>query len=258
MATARRSLLPREHGAYFQLAIPLLTAGVLHAPTVATCALTAAAALAFLANEPLLVALGHRGPRMLEHDGPRARRRLALLATAALVTGAAGLAAAPRDATIVAVVVAIPVVAVLALAWRRAEHTIVGELIAALALTGASAPVLVAGGTAPGPAVAMWLAWALGFGATVLAVHRVIARHTRPATAIDRVIAAALVAITLACFGLAPRLPALAIPILLVAVAAALVLVPPPATRLRTVGVAIVVAAAGSSTLAWLFGAAAP
>jgi hypothetical protein len=58
---SQRSLWPREHGAYFQLALPLIAAHLLRAPTVAMAALTAAACLVFVAHEPLLVVLGHRG-----------------------------------------------------------------------------------------------------------------------------------------------------------------------------------------------------
>lgn len=51
----RRSLLPREHGAYFQLGVPLIISYLRCAANLAMVELTAAAALAFLANEPLLV-----------------------------------------------------------------------------------------------------------------------------------------------------------------------------------------------------------
>jgi hypothetical protein len=57
---ARRSLWPREHGAYAQLGAPLATAIAMQAPTIGALALASAACLAFLANEPLLVVLGHR------------------------------------------------------------------------------------------------------------------------------------------------------------------------------------------------------
>jgi len=245
-----RSLWPREHGAYFQLAIPLVTAYLLHGPTIAMLALTSAACLAFLAHEPLLVALGHRGPRMRDRDGDRARRRLVGLSAGALATGGAGLALAPREAAVVLVVVAVPVLAVVALAWRRAEHTVAGEVVAAVALTGASVPVLVAGGAAPGAALALWLAWALGFAAMVLAVHRVIARHRRAAAPVDRVLALGFTATVAACVVLAPRVAAAAILVPVVALAALLVIAPPPATRLRAVGIASVVAAAGAAAIA--------
>src|SRR5688572_32010037 len=105
----QRSLWPREHGAYAQLAAPLLTALVVVRPTVAAGLLAAAACCAFLANEPLLVVLGHRGKRMREQAGTRAARRLALLASLAAAMGIAGLVLAPHSLAIAALV-AVPVV----------------------------------------------------------------------------------------------------------------------------------------------------
>ena len=244
---ARRSLWPREHGAYFQLAIPLVVACVL-AIAAPSCALAGAAILAFLANEPLLVVLGHRGPRMLETDGARARARLAVLAAGAAALGITGLVLAPRDASVAAAIVAVPAAVVVVLAWRRAEHTLVGELVAAIALTGASVPVAVAGATPLSTALAMWAGWALGFGATVVGVHRVIARHKRAATAIDAVIALGLLAIAVAL--VADRHATIALAFPLVAVAAILTVAPPAASRLRAIGIAIVVAGVASSAVA--------
>jgi peptidoglycan/LPS O-acetylase OafA/YrhL len=62
---SQRSLWPREHGAYFQLALPLLAACARRAPSVAMVLLALAAAAAFVAHEPLRVVLGHRGSRRL-------------------------------------------------------------------------------------------------------------------------------------------------------------------------------------------------
>ena len=242
----RHSLWPREHGAYFQLAIPLATACAARSPTSASLALATGAVLAFLAHEPLRVLLGHRGARRVELDGARARRRLALLGLCATAAGAVGLVAEPA-AIAAAAFVLVPVLAVLVLAWRRAEHTLVGELAAAIALTGASVPVLVAAGASVATALAHWLGWALGFAATVVAVHRVIARHKRRATAHDAALAISLLA---AAASALTRWPPLVLALPLVAVSALLVIAPPPASRLRAIGVAIVVASIAAAALA--------
>jgi hypothetical protein len=234
----RRSLWPREHGAYFQLAIPLVTACVVRSPTVPSIALAVGAALAFLANEPLLVVLGHRGPRRKAVDGTRAQIRLAILAGGALVLGAFGLLVAPHAMT-AAATVTVPTILLLAFAWRRAEHTLAGELVAAIALTGASVPVLVAAGSSLAVALEVWLAWAIGFGATVLAVHRVIARHKSAADVVDVVLAASMIALA---FGAASGWAPLLLSAPLVGVSAVLVMAPPAASRLRAIGVAIVIA----------------
>jgi hypothetical protein len=251
----RRSLLPREHGAYFQLGIPLIIAYLRCAANLAMLELTAAAVLAFLANEPLLVVLGHRGRRMYDQAGDRARLSLAVLVPAGLALAGLGLLRAPGAATAMAGVVAVPAIAVFALAWRRAEHTCAGELIAAVALTGAAAPVVVAGGMDPGAALVIWLGWSLGFAATVLAVRRVIACHNRRARAgraLGWILGPALVAAAAACAVVGERVPGVAIAAPLTALAAVLVIAHPAATRLRAIGVAIAVAAAGSGALAML------
>ncbi|WP_242347070.1 YwiC-like family protein, partial [Anaeromyxobacter terrae] len=97
-AAQPRSMLPHEHGAWGQLAMPLLTALAIGRPGLAPSALTAAVVLAFVAHEPLLVLLGQRGRRVAEEEGPRARRWLAATGGLAAVTGAVGIALAPAAA----------------------------------------------------------------------------------------------------------------------------------------------------------------
>ncbi len=215
-------------------------------PTAPSIMLAVGALLAFLANEPLLVALGHRGHRRLVVDGHRARVRLAVLSSLAIALGSIGIALAPR-ALVAAAIVGVPVVTLLGFAWRRAEHTLAGELVAAIALTGAVVPVLVASGASIARASHVWIGWALGFSASVVAVHRVLARHKRPACAVDIAIAVAMIGALVA----APwAWSTLGIALPLVALSTAIVIATPSARRLRTIGVAIVIAALASMVLA--------
>src|SRR5512137_367547 len=85
------SLLPREHGAWGQLAMPLLSGLALGRPGAAAILLTLGIVLAFLAHEPLLVVLGHRGKRVRDAAGDRAVRRLAVLGLAAAASGVTAL-----------------------------------------------------------------------------------------------------------------------------------------------------------------------
>ncbi|TMQ05682.1 MAG: hypothetical protein E6J90_48270 [Deltaproteobacteria bacterium] len=248
-ALPRRSLWPREHGAYFQLAIPLVVALAWRAPRIAGLAWAAAACLAFLAHEPLLVMLGHRGARMRSSEAGRARNHLTVLGGGAVALGGAALVLLPPAARSLAALSLAPVAAVVALAWRRSEHTLVGELVAAAALTGAVAPVLAADGAAPGAAAAIWLGWAVGFGASVVAVHRVIARHKRAASWLDMALAVGLAAVAGACLATAARSVASLVAAPLVTTAAVLVVFPPPASRLRAVGVAIAASAGAAGVL---------
>jgi hypothetical protein len=250
MGASPRSLWPREHGAYAQLAAPLLTALVIVMPTLAAVLLALAACLAFLANEPLLVVLGHRGKRMREHDGRRAARRLALLATIAAAAGIAGLVLAPQTLA-TAAIVAVPAIVTLVLAWRRLEKTVVGEMVAAVALSGAAAPVFVASGGGERAAILIWCAWATGYACTVLAVHRVIARHRAPAAWPDTVTALILAAMTPAVVALLAGGSVIGAASPLVLASLALVVRPPRATYLRTIGVVLVFASVGAGALTY-------
>ena len=60
---AAANLKPKEHGAYAILAIPIVTAILVTGPTVVGLCVAVASLAGFLAHEPLLVALGHRGAR---------------------------------------------------------------------------------------------------------------------------------------------------------------------------------------------------
>ncbi len=244
MTSRRRSLWPREHGAYVQLLAPLLVA-VAVAPSVAGGLIAAGACLGFLAHEPLLVVRGRRGARVQAEHGDRARRRLGALAAAAVLAGGAGVALAPAALPVAAAVGAVAA-GLVVLSWRDLAHTLGGELVAATALAGAGAPVAIAGGVSPGAAVAVWGTWALAFAGTVVAVHVVITCHKRRATRAAAGTWLALMAgagAGIAAGAVSAPVVALAAP--LWGAAALIALARPPATRLRTVGVAF----AAASTL---------
>jgi|GEM_PF-483355 len=229
-----RSLLPREHGAYIQLLLPLVTALIATQPGLAPSLLALAASLVFLASEPLRVLLGDRGPRLQQAAGRRARWRLAALGASALLVGVAGLALAPRSALWASLLMVAPIGVMVVAARRRALDTVGGELVAAATLCGAAAPVAVAGGLSIGDAVVWWAAWSLAYAATVIAVHHVIGSHrgARPPgharlwLGLVCVGFGALIGLRSAAWFTAP----------LIAVALAVVALTPAATRLRTIG----------------------
>ncbi len=241
-----RSLWPREHGAYAQLGGPLLASLFAAAPTVPALALAAAACLAFLANEPLLVVLGHRGPRIRAALGPAARRRLAITAGGAVVAAAVGLALGPPLVLAMAAIAAVPVCAMIALAWTKSMHSVYGELVAAVALPGAAAPVAVAVGASWPAAAVMWLAWSLGYAAAVIAVHEILRRQRR------RVPGALLVVVASVLAWSTSLVPALGAALPLVGVSAAVCVRLPSARRVRAIGVALACASAASVVLALL------
>lgn len=169
-----RSLLPREHGAYGQLALPLLAALSCGRPSMAAAFYALVAVLAFLAHEPLLVLCGHRGPRALREVGARARTRLLLYSV--LVLLALGLAlvfsTAMARLAFLGPLAGAGLVG-FAIASRR-ERTDWGETVAALALSASSLPVAISGGVPPTLALLCWAVWTVGFGLFTITLRRAI------------------------------------------------------------------------------------
>lgn len=236
-----RSLLPREHGAYGQLALPLCTALACVAPSLAGVCFATASVLAFLAHEPLLVALGQRGPRATREDGPRARRLLALLGGGALATGVAALLLAPNPARLA---VAAPVLlgALLGLfIAKKQERTNAGEVVAGVALSSVGLPVALAGGQPLVDALVVWLLWSASFATATLAVRALIhsARSGRfPLGALLGCLLITSGAVAAAALYSAPLAPWAMLPGAIAALALLLVRIPP--RNLRKVGWALV------------------
>lgn len=245
-----RSLWPREHGAYIQLFVPVATSLLATGSSWAGDALALGAGFAFLASEPLRVLFGARGPRMRELAGARARRRLALFAALAAIAGGTGLALAPRSAVALTMLLA-PMIGFVLIASRRGTvQTVLGESVAAITLAGAGAPVALAGGMRLGDALAIWLGWSLAYTATVVVVHRVLARHLRARAPADVRSELTLVVLCglLAAASVVLPLVRFATPL---AIAAVLVLIwMPRATHLRAVGIAFLATSLVAAALA--------
>lgn len=168
-------LLPREHGAYGQLAVSLLT-GLLLAKGGAWAVLLAAAAVAaFFAHEPLVVLLGHRGARLRALAGRRAGMALALLGAASLAGCAAAALAGAAHLGWLALSFALSAAAAL-VAALGVEKTTGGEALAALALTSWVGPVATAGGASSDRAALLaWAVCAAHFCFATCSVRSVIA-----------------------------------------------------------------------------------
>lgn len=243
----RDPLLPREHGAYIQLFAPLATALVLRVPSVSAILIGVAATATFFGSEALLVLRGGRGARRRERDGKRAGKRARTCGAIAIASVGVGLVLAPRGAIELAGLVAIPASLALFLASRRRLHTQLGEVIAAIALAGAAAPVAAAAGVDRDEALVLWLAWSAGFATSVFAVHGVLARHRRP-DAGGRLDAHVGAVIVLAALAWANPTAGVAVPL---AVASAVVAgVRPSAKRLTTVGIALAISSVLSAAIA--------
>ncbi len=221
----RNLLLPREHGAYAQLAFPLLSGLLVSGPTVAGVALALAVVSLFLAYEPAAVLLGVRGVRLQREEDRPARRQLTVLVPTALVLAAAAfLEATPHARLLMLVPAALALLLVPLLPARRVK-TLAGETVTAGALAGMHLPVAAAAGAG---GVALWgpaLVWFVAFLLATLAVHAIKARQKQRdpwlrAVAVTSTVAAAIAVVALV-IGAAPlRLPALALALPLSAVLA--------------------------------------
>jgi hypothetical protein len=245
-AMRRRSLLPHEHGAYGQLALPLATALAVARPTPIALGFTAAFVAAFLAHEPALVVAGLRGTRARREDGPRALGRLALAGLFVLVFGGAAFArssSAGRAALAVPIALAAVLAAFIA---AKQERSTWGEITAAAALSATALPVAIAAGSPVAFAFAEWVVWALGLAVVTVAVRGVIAQARRQLQ--GSLLRRALPAIALAgaASGLAfarvlpPGAPLAVAP--LCAAAVGLCAFPPPMKQMRRVGWSLVAA----------------
>lgn len=170
-------LLPKEHGAYAQLAFPLLSGLLAGGPTWAGAGIAVAAMLLFLAAEPLEVLIGARGGRALETLGGAARAQLAWLAALGAGAGIGALALAAPAARMLALVPAALGAVLVPLVFARRLKTLPGEVLVVIAFAALHLPIAAAGGAAGallwGPAAV----WAAVFIGATFAVHALKARH---------------------------------------------------------------------------------
>jgi hypothetical protein len=169
-------MVPKEHGAYGQIAFPLLTALLVAGASAAGLLIAIAAVAGFVAHEPAAVLLGLRGPR-----AQRDSRRLAigwLVCTAALSV-AAGVSALVMMPPAARWSLAMPLAPALLLATalaRGQEKTWHGETAACVAFSAAAVPVSLAASASMATALAVAVPFALLFVASTLAVRVIILR----------------------------------------------------------------------------------
>lgn len=170
-----RSLLPREHGAWAELILPLVAALAMARPTPAALAFACSACAAFLAHEPWLVLRGQRGSRARREDGERAARRLLTLMAVCGLTGGIALAltgVVGIEASLLPLGLSI---ALGVLVHRGQERTLLGETVAAAALASLALPVAIADGVSPVRALAAVAVWTAVFGLGTAVVRGLVA-----------------------------------------------------------------------------------
>lgn len=252
--TVSPRMMPREHGAWAQLATALFVALLAGPPSVSGIAFALGAMLAFVAHEPRLVLLGHRGGRASRAHSPVARKHLALRAGGALAFALLGLATATPATRTAALLALLGPLAMVPIVWRRAERSAAGELVAGAALAGAALPSTLAAAVSWSRALAAWAVWAAGFSLATFAVRGVI-RRARAAGDRREALLAAVAAPLVLCAagglwasGEVPWATALAVAPFAV-MALALEAAPPPPRQLKRVGWALVGASLSAGAL---------
>lgn len=244
-------MFPREHGAYWQMILPLAAAFMAAGASLPAVLTAVAVVSAFAAHEPLLVLAGGRGARVRRQAGRRAWRWLIATAAVTAIVGVAAVVLAPAEARWSLALPVMPAVVLAHAAARGREKTWQGELTASTAFSLAAVPVCLTAGARVETALAVALPFMWVFAASTLAVRIVILRvrgggQMAAARSTQRaVLALTALGVVLPALGAAARLlpwggvlsafPGLAL-------AATLALFPPPASRLRTVGWSLVVA----------------
>jgi hypothetical protein len=252
------SLLPREHGAYGQMAFPIVTSFGVAGVTTPALLIAIGVIAGFLAHEPLLVLLGRRGVRVTRELGRCATVWLVFAVPTAIGTELVALFFVPlsvRWSLFLPLVPAAPFA--VAVAVKR-EKSWQGEVAIALVFSLVAVPICLAADASTGTALAVGIAFAVIFVTGTLAVRVIVlesrrggnphaARATR-VTVLMLTTAAGVGLVSTAVDGLlswttlvaaAPGLGG----------ASWLTLFPPPPTRLRTVGWALVITSAAAAVI---------
>ncbi|QDT09634.1 YwiC-like family protein [Planctomycetes bacterium K23_9] len=184
-------LKPKEHGAYAILGIPMITSLVLAGTTLAGLCVAVASVAGFLAHEPLLVAIGHRGNRA-QRSTPTARRRLGLLLAATLTCGVIAMTEGTTSVHWSLIGCGVLAAASFALAIAGNHRTLGRQLWGVIALSAPCMPILLAGDLSTSSTMEAWCDWLIGFAATTMTVRGVIAAQKRQSRMIHWIAVAGL------------------------------------------------------------------
>lgn len=172
MAAQPISLWPREHGAYAQVGVALVSALAL-APGFRSLAQALLIATCFLASEPVLILMGGRGAAGLAERKDAALRRLATLGVAATLALSVGWKDLPVAYAWSLLPPALLGLGLFGLFLAKLERTAGGEVLAAWAFAAATPSVVLLGGGGPRRAVllALLLAGLFTLGTAVVHGH---------------------------------------------------------------------------------------
>jgi hypothetical protein len=239
------AFFPKEHGAYGQLAFPLLTSLLVAGVSVGSVFLVVAVVAGFLVHEPLLVALGLRGPRASRELGGAAVRWLAALLVLLALAGVAALRWTDPPSRWTLILPLIPAVYLFAAAATGRGKSTMAEVAVAIAFSLVAVPLSLVGGASIAAGATVALAFAANFVLATLAVHVIIAKvrgggDPRTAAAMRRSVYVLSMLVAAGAIGAAVSgwLPAVPLVSLMPGMIVALWIAsnPPPPSKLRTVG----------------------
>jgi hypothetical protein len=239
------SLYPKEHGAYGQMAFPLVTSLLVTGLSRGAVAFAVAIVAGFLAHEPMLVVLGLRGPRARRESGRTATRWLVVLLAVLVASGSIAALSMPAPLRGALLLPLIPAMYLFRAAATGGGKSLAAEIAVAIAFSLAAIPLCLLGDPSPIPGIAIAVVFATNFVLATLAVRVIIlkvrgggdpraAATTRRAVVILAIATASSIAATIG-IGVLPAapmlsaVPALAVPLWIAAA-------PPPPTRLRAIG----------------------
>lgn len=208
----RRSLMPKEHGAYAEAAFPLATGVILGSPGIVSWLLVLAAAFAFFAHEPVLVLRGVRGVRARNADADRARVRMAWLLFGAAVAGVAALAMASAAVRWAALLPLLPGAGYAVSLARGYDKTLLRDLLASSTFSLLAFPIALAGGASVPVALAGGVVWLVTFALQTLLVRGTVAtsKSRRRSPLLPPFLAASLTAVVAVWLAVRPSVPVLA------------------------------------------------
>jgi hypothetical protein len=168
------SLLPKEHGAYGQIAFPILTTFLVAGVSTGGLLIATAVIAGFLAHEPAAILLGIRGPRAKREWWSQAVKWLGCTVAVGVAAGAGALYLVDVPARWSILVPLAPTLLLAISTARGRDKSWEGEVAASLAFSGAAMPIALAASAPAQTGAAVAIPFALLFVASTLAIRVVI------------------------------------------------------------------------------------
>ena len=167
-------MLPREHGAYSQMALPLVTSLVVARASLPAILMAIAVVCGFLAHEPLVLLLGSRGVRARHATGSRAPVWFATTVISMLAAGVAAFWLTPVTVRWSFALPLVPAAWVGVAASIGQEKRAATEIAVALAFASVALPICLSAGVAGEVAASIALVFGSVYVTGVLCVRAIV------------------------------------------------------------------------------------